>query len=237
MTPAEVQLWSIDIDPANHEPAELLSLLSGDEKDRAKKFRFEKHRHRWIASRAMLRVILSEITRQTPESIIFKYGENDKPHIDCDEGQTCWHFNLTHSADIALVAVTSIGPVGIDVEKVQPLSDVDAVVKRFFSLVEQDVFGELNDDDRLNAFYSCWTRKEAYLKALGCGISSPTDKFDVAFLPNSEPQILAIDGDKSAARDWILFDLAVAPEYVGALAIRSKNDIDLIWRDSPIIPR
>ena len=230
MTTADVQLWSIDINVASHEPEALLSLLSDDELKRAERFRFEKHRHRWIAGRAMLRTILSAMTRRSPESLAFEYDEHAKPYLPYSSGHERIHFNLTHSSDLALLAVTSVGPVGIDVERIKPLSNIDAVVSRFFSPTERDAFcGVTGDIDRLKAFYACWTRKEAYLKALGCGISEPTDKFDVTFLSNSEPEIIANDGDNDAARDWLLFDLKVTPGYVGALAIRSKEDIELVW--------
>ena len=234
MTTAEIQLWSIDINSASHDVEELLSLLSDDELERAKKFRFQKHLHRWIVGRAMLRTILSAMTQRSPESVAFEYNEHAKPYLPYSSGHERIHFNLTHSSDLALIAVTSAGPVGIDVERIKPLSNIDAVVSRFFSPAERDEFaGVTGDVDRLKAFYACWTRKEAYLKALGCGISKPTDTFDVTFLSNSEPEIIAIDGDNDTARDWLLFDLKVTPGYVGALAIRSKDDIDLIWREAP----
>lgn len=235
MTTAEIQLWSIDINPASHEPAELLSLLSDDELKRAERFRFEKHRHRWIAGRAMLRIILSAMTQRSPESVAFEYGEHAKPYLPYSSDHERIHFNLTHSSDLALLAVTAVGPVGIDVERIKPLSNIDAVVSRFFSPAERDAFRSVTGDiDRLRAFYACWTRKEAYLKALGCGISEPTDTFDVTFGSDSEPEITAIDGNNDAARDWLLFDLKVTPGFVGALAIRSKDDIELVWHDAPL---
>ena len=234
MTTAKIQLWSIDINAASHEPEALLSLLSDDELKRAERFRFEKHRHRWIAGRAMLRTILSAMTHRSPESVAFEYDEHKKPYLPCSSGHERIHFNLTHSSDLALLAVTSVGPVGIDVERIKPLSSIDTVVDRFFSIAERSAFSTMSgDEERLKAFYTCWTRKEAYLKALGCGISEPTNTFDVTFLENSEPEIIAIDGDNNVARDWLLFDLKVTPGYVGALAIRSKEDIELVWREAP----
>ena len=234
MTTADIQLWSIDINPASHEPEELLSLLSDDELARAERFRFENHRHRWIAGRAMLRTILSAMTQRSPESVAFEYDQHMKPYLTCSSSHERIHFNLTHSSDLALLAVTTVGPVGIDVERIEPLSNIDAVVSRFFSRAERDAFCSVTGDvDRLKAFYACWTRKEAYLKALGCGISKPTNAFDVTLLDNAEPEIVAIDGDTDAARDWLLFDLKVIPGYVAALAIQSQADVKLVWRDLP----
>ena len=234
MTTANIQLWSIDITPARHRTEELRSLLSDDELQRADNFRFDKDRDRWIAGRAMLRIILSSVIRCSPELVNFEYDEHAKPCLRHSDDEADVYFNLTHSSDLALLAVTSIGPVGIDVEQIKPLSDVDAVVERFFSTAERRTFSTLSaDEERLKAFYACWTRKEAYLKALGCGISKPTNTFDVTLLENSEPEIVAIDGDKKAADDWLLFDLQVMPGYVGALAIQSKADVELVWRKLP----
>jgi 4'-phosphopantetheinyl transferase len=234
MTIADIQLWNIDINPANHTPGELESLLSDEERERAAKFRFDGHRDRWVAGRAMLRNILADVTQQTPESVAFKYNEHEKPRLHSSSGHEAVHFNLTHSGDLALLAVTTIGPVGIDIEQVKRLPNIDLVVDRFFSAAEKRAFNAVRgDDDRLQAFYACWTCKEAYLKALGCGISKPTDTFDVTFLADTEPRIVAIDGEQSAAKDWLLFDLNVAPGYVGALAIESKNDLKLVWREPP----
>lgn len=234
MTTADIKLWSIDISPAKHRSEELRSLLSDDELKRAEKFRFDKHRDRWIASRAMLRSILSVMTQQPPELVAFEYDEHAKPYLPRSSNHERIHFNLTHSSDLALLAVTSVGPVGIDVERIKPLSNIDAVVSRFFSPAERHAFFSVTSDvDQLKLFYTCWTRKEAYLKALGCGISKPTHTFDVTFMSSSEPEITAIDGDNNAARDWLLFDLKVTPGYVGALAIHSTEDIELVWRDAP----
>ena len=234
MTTADIQLWSIDINPARHRSEELRSLLSDDELERADNFRFNKHRDRWIASRAMLRIILSSIIDRSPESVIFDYDEYAKPCLGHSDSEAQVNFNLTHSNDLALLAVTSSGPVGIDVEQVKSLPSIDAVVERFFSAAERLTFSTLSaDEERLKAFYACWTRKEAYLKALGCGISKPTNTFDVTLLENSEPEIVAIDGDKKAADDWLLFDLQVVPGYVGALAIQTKADVKLVWRSLP----
>jgi len=234
MTTAEIQLWNIDINPASHDADGLFSLLADCELERAGNFRFEEHRHRWVAGRAMLRMILSGVTQQSPESVVFEYNDHAKPRLHYLSGNETVHFNLTHSGDVALLAVTSAGPVGIDVEQVKRLPNIDAVVDRFFSPAERRAFKTVSGDaDRLQAFYACWTRKEAYLKALGCGMSQPTDTFDVAFLADTEPKIVAIDGEQSAARHWLLFDLDVSPGYVGALAIRSEDDVKLVWRTTP----
>lgn len=234
MTTADVQLWSIDINPARYESDDFLTCLSNDELQRAGRLRLVEHRDRWIASRAMLRIILSSVIHRPPESLVFEYDEYSKPRLGGLDGGPPVHFNLTHSGDLALLAVTSVAPVGIDVELEKPFPDIEAVVERFFSAAERSAFSTLSgDEERLTAFYRCWTRKEAYLKALGCGISKPTTTFDVTFLEGADPKVVAINGDHKAAADWSLFDLPVVSGYTGSLAIRSRAAVRLVWHDLP----
>jgi 4'-phosphopantetheinyl transferase len=229
-------LWRIDINRRGHEVNKLSGLLSDDEQARAARFRFETHRRRWIASRGMLRTILSTFSDTAPSKLEFSYEPDGKPYLATAGSDRPVHFNLTHSGDVALLAVTSVAPVGIDVEKVQPLRDINAVVDRFFCPAERETFHDLSDERlRLNAFYRCWTRKEAYLKAIGSGILQPTDTFEVAFLPEAVPSIVAINGSRSAASRWSLFNLEAMPGYIGALAMETRSRMNLVWHDVPMV--
>ena len=229
-----VDLYRIDLEPPAREIEKLRAQLSDDERARAGRFKFDTHRHRWIAGRGMLRAILSGYVGSAPSSLELQYEAHGKPRLPADDAAPRVHFNLSHSSRLALLAVTVDVPVGVDVERLKPLRDIDAVVDRFFSVAERRDFARAQGDEaRLEAFYACWTRKEAYLKAIGCGIFQPTDSFDVTLLPGDAPAIVAIEGDGEAARDWSLHALDVAPGYVGAVATRSRGEPDLAWRDTP----
>lgn len=228
----EIGLWRFDLASPAETVKSLHRLLSSEEQSRAAAFRFDRHRRRWITARGMLRTVLGRLTDTSPESVRFNVEAHGKPTLKLGTGTGTQdlHFNLSHSADVALLAVTSLAPVGIDVERVKPLRDIDAVIARFFSTSERRQFEGLADPTlRLRAFYTCWTRKEAYLKALGCGILAPTDTFDVSFLPDDEPAVLSIDGGRSAAADWSLFNLELDDEYAAALACRSETRPRPVW--------
>ena len=197
-------MWTIDLAESATRLRALCRLLSNDEEQRARQLKLERHRRHWIVGRAMLRTILSCYVGVPPEVIRFEFSDHGKPALALDDVLPRVHFNLAHSNELALLAVTDIGPVGVDLEWMKEIDDMDAVVRRFFSRSEQKIFDKLANEQRLAAFYTCWTRKEAFLKALGCGLSRPTDSFDVEFQPDAAPAIVAIDGCTRSAANWVL---------------------------------
>lgn len=231
----EVHVWAASLCVAPGALETLRAALSPDEKERAGKFKFEKHRNRFIAGRAVLREILGEYLHARPEALRFSCSANGKPALAAEFASTRVHFNLAHSEDLALVAVTRIGAIGVDVECIRPVKEMDELVARFFSRRETELFGKVRSDEKTAAFFNLWTRKEALLKATGEGITRSLSLVEVSFLPGEPAQLLAIAGDASTAAQWQSRELSPAPGFTGALAVQAR-DISLRcarWITSP----
>ena len=203
----------------------MLALLDSGERNRAARFHFERDRDAFIASHGWLRTLLGRYLNADPRRIDFIFGHHGKPAID---GAPV-HFNLSHSGEMAACAVTRDCEVGIDIERVRPTSDIESIAERFFHPEEcRKLFG-LAEEERALAFFRCWTRKEAYIKALGAGLSAPLDSFAVTLAPEEPAAFVQIDGQPAegsltqAAAACSLFDLEAGPDYAGAVAIRGSK--------------
>lgn len=215
-------LWSLAV-PPDRLPA-LQASLAQDERDRAARFARPVHRDRYIVARARLRQILGARIGRDPRDIAFRYGANGKPSIDGGP-----EFNLSHSGDLAALAISGDGAVGLDIERQRTIED--AVARRHFSPAEYAELSRLPSADWLGGFYRCWTRKEAVIKACGLGLSMPLDSFDVTLTPGHGARLIRIDGDTPAA--WRLVHFDPAPGWAGAVAARTEGrDIALTWHDT-----
>ena len=202
---------------------QLARFLSRDENRRASQFRFERDRRRFVACRAMLREILASYLEMKPETIDFGYGRSGKPYLKVPEGnegrRIC--FNLSHSADRAIYAL-STSEVGVDLEVIRPIPETDALVERHFSMSERGAFASIAPDLKLRAFYNCWTRKEAYVKACGDGLLIPLDQFDVSLDPSSPARLLSARGVSGDQLEWALHSFDLSSDTVAAL-VCSRN--------------
>lgn len=212
-----VDVWRLPLDPPPATVAELARLLSPDEAMRVDRLRRERDRRRFTVCRATLRLLLGRYLGQRPAAIRFAYGRHEKPRL-ADPTVGRLEFNLSHSSSLALVAVTAGCPVGIDVEALRPLPDAPALARRFFSAAERAALAAYPEGERERAFYRCWTRKEAYLKAVGDGVAARLDRFDVSLEP-ADARLLAVDGEPALADTWSLTHIEPGPGYVGALAL------------------
>ena len=217
----EVHVWRVALDQGDEVVAGLRGVLAADEVARAERFHFERHRRRFTMARGALRRLLGGYLGTAPEAVRFEYGAREKPRL-AEPGSTSGsgvEFNLSHSSEMALVAVT-VGPeVGIDVEAVRPMEDALAISERFFSAAERVVLAACPESERDEAFFRCWTRKEAYVKAVGDGIALGLDRFDVSLEPGAGARFLALEGDLERAAAWSLVHIEPGPGYVGALAL------------------
>jgi 4'-phosphopantetheinyl transferase len=191
--------------------------LSEDERERAARFRFEIHRRRFIVARGLLRQALSAYLGTAPRDIRFSYGAKGKPALLGNPFQ----FNVSHSEEMAVYAFALRMPLGVDVEHVRPMDDLKAIAQRFFSPGEWAVIEAMRPDQQVDAFFRCWTRKEAYIKATGDGLSYPLDKFDVSV--NGRAKMLSIEDDAAEASQWSMHDIALPAGYFGALAFRGTG--------------
>jgi 4'-phosphopantetheinyl transferase len=218
---SDVHVWAAHLDIQPETLAHLASILHEEERARSARFRFERHRNRFIAARGILRSLLSTYLDCAPDALQFAYGPNGKPTLLGRFAQSSLFFNLAHSENLALIAVTRLAPVGVDVEQIRPVDDAGKLVERFFSPRENALFQQLSSDLKNIAFFNLWTRKEALLKATGEGIAHSLNRVEVTFLPGEPPQLLALPEKPGFNGDWVLRDLTPAPGFVGAVALHN----------------
>lgn len=234
--PGAVDVWRVPLDPAPPVVEVLRDLLSPDERERADRFHFDRHRRRFTVGRAALRRLLGGYLGEEPKAIELAYGERDKPYLPGQDHERPLQFNLSNSSELALIAVT-VGPeVGVDLEALRPMEDALAVSERFFSPSERRALAACatgGADERDAAFFRCWTRKEAYVKAVGDGIALGLDRFDVSLEPREGARFLALEGDPERARAWTLVHIEPAPGYVGALALPARPSALRGWHWEP----
>ena len=172
-----------------------------------------------------------------PQDVRFSYTEYGKPHLPFDLAPSDITFNLTHSHELAMLAVTRARQIGVDLEYVRPDLESESIAERFFARAEVTTLLSQPPPQRTEAFFHCWTRKEAFIKAVGEGLSYPLDQFTDAFTPESPPALLEIRGSAKEARRWALFDLAPGEGYAGALAVQRKDTTPSLqrwqWQKSP----
>ncbi len=221
---AEAHVWRIRLERPSASVRRLRGELSTDEQERAARFHFEADQLRFIVSHAALRQILGAYVDRPPRDLNFAYGPKDKPRLVDECGGREVRFNLSHSSDVALVAVTGAREVGVDVERIRGLADRERLARRFFSPQEVAVLEGLPSESRDLAFFTCWTRKEAYLKGLGGGISIGLDKFDVSLVPGEPAALLRHRTDPGETSRWSLRDLEPGLGYAGALAVETPCD-------------
>lgn len=217
----EVQVWRFALDQPSEVRTALWHHLSSDERARAQRFHFRKDCDRFIVGRGTLRLILGHFTGQAPESLTLCTTAHGKPRL-IDAGTGSLRFNLAHSEGLALVALGRAHEVGVDLEYVRSDIAKDEIAARFFSPRERATLAALPAGQKLQAFFHCWTRKEAYLKAVGKGLSRALDGFDVSLAPGEPPALLEDREDIQAARRWALHHLAPAPGFVGAVAAEGQ---------------
>ncbi|HMS64574.1 MAG TPA: 4'-phosphopantetheinyl transferase superfamily protein [Ignavibacteria bacterium] len=196
-----------------------LTILSEEEINKANRYKFQKDKNNYISFRAMLRMILSQYLYIHPSKLNFFYAEKDKPYIKDTEIK----FNISHSENFAVFAVTKVNEIGIDTEIIRELPDALEIAKNYFSEKEVKVFSKVDHDNYKEAFFNCWTRKEAFIKAIGEGLSYPLADFSVSFLPGENPEMQWIKGKEDEVKKWSLFNLDLERDYVTSLAIRSKT--------------
>lgn len=224
----EIHVWQCRLDYPSASLQKYFPALSADERTRAERFHFEKHRTRFIAGRAFMRTILARYLQIDPSQIAFQYSHYGKPSLANANRRNELFFSLTHSHQLALLAVTYEAEVGIDIEHLRNVSD--GLADGYFSPSEIAALRNLPERLQREAFFTCWTRKEAYIKALGGGLSVPLDTFDVSLAPGAPAMILNIRCGGESPSAWRLEHLTPAEDYVGAVAIRAQNCKLKLWQ-------
>ena len=213
---------------------EVSALLDDSEGERARRFIFDHHRRRFTVAHGVKRQILSHVLGVPPGGLQFAAGPWGKPFLR-EPNLSNLGFNLSHSGDWALLAIAPITTVGVDLEQHRTLGDMDGVARVSFSPRELKRWRSLEEHQREVGFFNAWTRKEAYIKAIGQGLHCPLDSFDVSLHPDEPPRLLQINGEARLADGWSLYSFEVAPNYPGALVLPAGRwKVHLwTWRDAP----
>jgi 4'-phosphopantetheinyl transferase len=215
-TTDEIVVWRRRLDVPDDLLVNRLDWLSADERARAGQFRSEVARHRFIAARTFLREVLSRHLGIHPAEVAFTYGEHGKPSLKAPLTGAL-HFNLSRTRRMVVCAVSRTRQLGVDIESLESRIPVDHVARDYFSLAEISALGMYSGQARVRAFFACWTRKEAVLKATGCGLSRRLDSFSVTVAPDDEPRI--VESTWADDRRWSLANLTAAPDHEAALAV------------------
>jgi len=198
--------------------------LSPDERERAEKFLFDHARTTFILTRGVLRAVLGAFTGKDPSEIAFVYETHGKPVLQ-GEAENKIHFNVSHTKEKALIAVTRVGDVGIDVEYIRALKYGSRIAERFFAEEEIKSLRALPKRLQRKAFFTCWARKESFIKAKGGGLTIPLRSFAVSVDPRKPAQLMRTDWDENEARLWSVLDIQMSEKYVAALSVRGENII------------
>jgi 4'-phosphopantetheinyl transferase len=210
-----VHIWAVSTETSNAVATPFELVLAPDEKDRAARFRFDHLRYSYVIARGVLRMLLGCYLDVSPTSIQFAYGPKGKPalaapaHVD---------FNVSHSGGLAVLGFTAGCEIGVDVEQIRAIPDMQSIADRFFCSEEAAELTTLPLDQQRLGFFLCWTRKEAYIKAIGDGLSAPLDGFRVTLQPSQPAQFIHIAHNTRSAEAWSLHDLRLASNYAAALA-------------------
>jgi len=210
----EVHVWRIGLEQTDDQLERFRRTLATEELDRAGRFRFDRLQKHFLASRGFLRHVLARYLETKPGDLRFAYNDYGKPSL---AGEQSLRFNMSHSHEVALLAVTRDAAVGVDVEHVRANFASEDIAKRFFSRLEVETFCSLPEEEKVRAFFRCWARKEAYIKAIGKGLSEPLDGFDVTLAPD-EPAALLRAGEDDRLK-WSLSDIDVGADYASALVV------------------
>lgn len=230
LTTEQVHVWRVPLEVPTGGLRGLQQLLSAEEVERAERFYFEADRRRWIVARGVLRALLGHYVESDPSQIQFGYNAYGKPALVGPARGTSVCFNLSHSGELAVYAFTLERQIGIDVEHMRANIDHQEMARRCFSPYERAVLQGLPLEEQREAFYRCWTRKEAYIKAMGRGLSMPLDQFDVSLAPGMPTALLTSREDPQAVNRWSLRELPPEADYVGAVAVEGTNWCLSCWR-------
>jgi 4'-phosphopantetheinyl transferase len=229
LQPAQVDVWRVHVNPLSNVRDRLEATLSEDEKERAARFHFMADRDRFIFAHAGLRDVLSRYLPCEPDQFHFSTIAHGKPTLNEQKVE----FNLSHSGDFALIAIAKECRVGVDVERIRSGISSYVIAQQYFSTSEFAELQSLPLGQRESAFFTCWTRKEAYIKAQGQGLSLPLESFDVSLIPNEAAMLRATRPDSEEAARWTLLALDVDPCYQAAVAAEGRDLEFRFWDWNP----
>ena len=219
LTPGDVEIWHAPNDLEAEIYDGLRQLLSPDEIKRAAEFRFERHRKQYVIGRALLRTLLAGYLQMDPRALRFHYTAKGKPELPFSGQELSVRFNLAHSGGLILLGFTLDRNIGVDIEEIRQDVEIDDISRRFFSVAERQWLESSPLPQRYNAFFRCWTRKEALLKGTGEGLSVSLDSFDV--YSNLNENLCSLETPDK--RKWVVQDVELDPNYAAAVAVEYSD--------------
>ncbi len=223
----EVHIWQVSLEQLPPTVARLAELLAEDERARADRFHFERDREHYITGRGVLRSILGKYLGISPEKIQFEYGAHGKPLLP---GNTPLRFNLAHSNNLMLLAVTLHREIGVDVEYLHLMPDAEGIANRFFTKAENKALRALPESQKLEGFFINWVCKEAYLKALGDGLAKPLDQFEILSTVRRPQGLLKVVDNPEESKRWFFQVFRPSDGYISALAVEQKDLKSVYWQ-------
>jgi 4'-phosphopantetheinyl transferase len=220
LEPNVLHLWQKPLIESEDAISACYELLLPEEREKASRYRVERPRQDFILTRGTLRSLLSKYLQRDTREITLDYTEYGKPLVR----DSSLHFNVSHTNGLAVLAFVLNREIGVDVEKIRPQSDAKKLAERFFSDYERRALRDLTEDNLNAAFFRCWTRKEAYIKAVGEGLSMPLSQFDVSLEPNPDQALLATRPDPNEVTHWLVRNISVTAGYAAALAIGPQTN-------------
>jgi 4'-phosphopantetheinyl transferase len=226
----DIHVWRVRLNQTDGRVQQLQHILSDDERLRAERFHFDRDRRRFIVSHGMLRLIIGDYIDMEPNRLQFYSGHRGKPYLMHSLGNVPLQFNLAHSKGIALYAFTCSREIGIDVEYVRDMPDAEKIALATFSSIENKMLQSLPEYQRKEAFFNCWVRKEAYIKAIGNGLYHALDRFDVSLAPGEPARLVSVEGSAEQASCWFMKSLIPEDGYVAALAVKGSDFCPSYWK-------
>jgi 4'-phosphopantetheinyl transferase len=228
--PGIVSVYGVHADQPFLSRKDCMDLLDEDERARADRLKFEEPRLRYILARCLLRSVAGAVLGEDPRALQFIYRPSGKPELAWPDPSPPFHFNLTHSHDIVLLAVARHAPIGVDVEKRRAPGDIHRIAARHFLPQEAHQLALLPESVQPEAFFRAWTRKEACLKAIGGHLFRDLKRFHVTFVPDAPAALLQTTVPGRRANEWQLCHLEPATDYLGALAVMAPFDAVATYR-------
>ena len=219
LTSNDVHLWRMNLDLSLREVNQRFHILDETEKNKANRFKFEHHKNRFIVARSTLKFILSRYLNIAPEQIKLTYNPYGKPKLLDEINEQNLAFNLSHSQDLAIYGVTCDRLIGVDVEHLRPMPDAEQLVQRFFHPEEAKQLQSLAIIEKHKAFFQLWTAKEAYLKAIGQGISGGLEQVKISL----DPPLKYLTLPSNDQTPWNLLSFIPHPNYLAAIAVQGNR--------------
>jgi 4'-phosphopantetheinyl transferase len=223
LTTGDIHIWCISLRQSLYRIEELSQLLSEDERHRVKRFRFSKDQQAFVVRRGLLRKILGDCLSTDPKKLVFIYGDHGKPEITNTFGNANVHFNQSHSGNLTLFALTLDQRIGVDIEFIHEVPELDQIAEIILSEYEYSIFKKLSPKDKKEAFFYYWTRKEAITKAIGIGLSHPPNSFTTSIAPGKPASLITLKMNKNEESSWLLQSLDLDPDYAAAIAVEDNK--------------